>query len=41
MDRKARILGYWALALLMTPIAGLGAFGGWGLLYVFGILFLI
>lgn len=41
VDRKARILGYWALAILMTPIAGLGIFGGWGLLYVFGIIFLI
>lgn len=41
VDRKARILGYWALAILMTPIAGLGIFGGWGLLYVLGILFLI
>lgn len=41
VGRKERILGYWGLAILMTPIAGLGIFGGWGLVYLVGIIFLI
>lgn len=41
IDRKARILGYWGLALLMSPIAVMGVFGGWGLLYLIGIIFLL
>lgn len=39
--RRERILAWWGLALLMVPIAGLGIFGGWGLLYLIGIIFLI
>ncbi len=41
IERKARILGYWGLAALMVPLAGLGIFGGYGLLYLIGIIFLL
>lgn len=41
IERKARILGYWGLAALMVPLAGLGIFGGYGFLYLFGIIFLL
>lgn len=41
IDRKPRILGYWGLALLMSPIAVMGLLGGWGLLYLIGIIFLL
>lgn len=41
IDRKARVLGYWGLAALMVPLAGLGIFGGYGLLYLIGIIFLL
>lgn len=41
IDRKPRILGYWGLAALMVPLAGLGIFGGYGLLYLIGIIFLL
>lgn len=41
VHRKARILGYWGLAVLMSPLAVLGIFGGWGILYVMGIMFLL
>lgn len=41
IERKARILGYWGLAALMVPLAALGIFGGYGLLYLIGIIFLL
>lgn len=41
IERKSRILGYWALAMLMGPLAVLGLLAGWGLLYIIGILFLL
>lgn len=41
IEPKARILGYWGLAVLMVPLAGLGIFGGYGLLYLIGIIFLL
>lgn len=41
IDRKPRILGYWGLAVLMGPLAVMGLLGGWGLLYIIGIMFLL
>lgn len=39
--RKERIVGYWLLAMMMAPLVVLGMFGGWGLLYLIGIIFLL
>ena len=39
--RKERIVGYWLAAMMMAPIAVIGIFGGWGLLYLIGIMFLL
>ena len=41
IGRQTRILGYWGLALSMVPLAALGIFGGYGLLYLIGIIFLL
>lgn len=41
IDRKPRILGYLGMALLLGPIAVMGLLGGWGLLYLIGIIFLL
>lgn len=38
-DRKTRIVMLWLAGAAMVWPAVLGAFGGWGLLYVIGIIF--
>lgn len=41
ISRKERIVGFWLSAMMMVPLAVLGIFGGWGLLYLVGIIFLL
>lgn len=38
IERRARIIGYYGLAVCMVPLAALGVFGGYGILYLFGVL---
>lgn len=40
-SRRQRFVAYLAAAILMVPAAGFGIFGGWGLLYMIGIVFLL
>lgn len=40
-SRPLRFIAWLAVAVLMIPAAGLGIFGGWGILYLIGIIFLL
>lgn len=40
-SRPLRFIAYLVVAVLMIPAAGLGIFGGWGILYLIGIIFLL
>ncbi len=39
LERKPQLYGFLLAAALMVPAAGFGIFGGWGLLYVIGMIF--
>lgn len=41
IERKTQFYGFLLAAALMVPAAGFGLFGGWGLLYIIGMIFLI
>lgn len=41
MKPRQRGIGYWALAIVSIPFVILGAFSGWGMLYMTGMIFLI
>lgn len=39
--RRIQFYGFLLAAILMVPAAALGIFGGWGILYLIGIIFLL
>ncbi|MCA9835088.1 MAG: hypothetical protein KC435_14130 [Thermomicrobiales bacterium] len=41
MKPRIRELGYWVLAIITIPFVVLGAFSGWGMLFMLGMVFLI
>jgi hypothetical protein len=41
LERKTQLYGFLLAAALMVPAAGFGIFGGWGLLYVIGMIFVL
>jgi hypothetical protein len=41
LERKPQLYGFLLAAALMVPPAGFGLFGGWGLLYVIGLIFIL
>jgi len=41
LARKPQFYGFLLAAALMVPAAGFGIFGGWGLLYLIGMIFIL